>query len=256
MREVELRYKRWFGSRSVKLSIPSAYAEMSPLQFLASIRLSKGWIDEMTFFIQFFGIKKKLLLRLDSYHLYKLAELMDFLKDTRSPYQEFYLQSLPGKLLAPHAKLRGVSFQQFMTADTFFSWYASTENVDYLNRFVASLYLKSNESYFPDKGEKGIDLEERAETVARLPFDLKYSILINWALIKSWLGHSFIHLFPQAEPAENSRGDKVKAKPANWLAIFDQFVGDNIADIPSYKALPCMDAFRLLNKRIKEAKKR
>lgn len=78
MREVEFRYKRWFGSRSVKLSIPSAYAEMSPLQFLASIRLSKGWIDEMTFFIQFFGIKKKLLLRLDSYHLYKLAELMDF----------------------------------------------------------------------------------------------------------------------------------------------------------------------------------
>lgn len=256
MRNIELRYKKWYGWRSVKLLIPSTYSEMSPVQFLASIRLSKGWIDEMTFFVQFFGIKKKQLLKLEAYQLYKLAELMDFLKDVRSPYQEFYIESLSGKLLAPPAKLRGVCFQQFMTVDTFFSWYVSTENVEYLNRFVAALYLKGNESYFPEKGEKGLDLEGRVKMVAKLPFDLKYSILINWALIKSWLGHSFVHLFPPVEPSENSKGDKVKAKPTNWLSIFDQFVGDNIADIPSYKALPCMDAFRLLNKRIKDAKKR
>lgn len=256
MRNVELRYKKWYGQRSVKLLIPSSYGEMSPTQFLASIRLSKEWIDEVTFFIQFFGIKRKLLLKLDSYCLYKLTELMDFLKDARSPYQEFYLKLLPGKLHVPEAKLRGVCFQQFMTVDTFFSWYVSTEKIEYLDRFVASLYLKDNESYIPGKGERSFDLEERIKQVAKLPFDLKYSVLINWALIKSWLGHSFIHLFPSAELVENSQGDKVKAKPTNWLSIFDQFVGDNIADIPSYKALPCMDAFRLLNKRIKDAKKR
>lgn len=256
MRNVEIKYKKWYGWRSVKLLIPSTYSEMSPVQFLASIRLSKEWIDEVTFFIQFFGINKKLLHKLDSYSLYKLAELMDFLRDTRSPYQDFYLKSLPGKLHAPQAKLRGVCFQQFMTADTFFSWYASTDKVEYLDRFVASLYLKDNEAYIPEKGEKALDLEERVKAVSKLPFDLKYSILINWALVKSWLGRSFIHLFPQAEPVANSQGDKVKSNPANWLSIFDQFVGDNIADIQSYKALPCMDAFRLLNKRIKEAKKR
>lgn len=256
MRTIELKYKRLIGWNVIKTTVPSGYAEMTPSQFLASIRLSKGWIDEMTFFVQFFGIPEKLLPRIDAFSLYKITETLESLKTDNSAYFGFYQASLPGgELLAPENKLKGMCFQQFMTVDTFFSWYVTTDKEDYLDRFVGALYLKEDETYIPGEGSLLI-LDARILDIAKLPFDLKYSILINWVLIKSWLSHSYIHLFPESEISENSKGDKVKGKPVDWLALFDSFVGDNIADIDAYKALPCMDAFRLLNRRIKEAKKK
>ncbi|MBQ8223989.1 MAG: hypothetical protein IJZ86_01300 [Bacteroides sp.] len=256
MRQIEFKYRKWGWTRFIRRNIPGSYAEMSPEQFLATIRLSKGWIDEKDFFLQFFGLSEKQLLKIDPFLLYKLTELMGFLKELRAVHTAFFLPSLPGKLLAPAGKLKGMSFQQFMTVDTFFSWYVTTEKGVYLDRFVAALYLKEKESYMPGADEMGVDLDARAKTVGHLPFDLKYAIMVNWVLIRSWLSRSYIHLFPEGEPAENSKGDRVKAKPVDWLSVFDAFVGDNVADMDAYKSLPCMDAFRLLNRRIKEAKKK
>lgn len=255
MKTIELKYKRLIGWKVIKATVPSSYAEMTPTQFLATIRLSKGWIDEMSFFVQFFGIPEKLVTRIDAFSLYKMTETLDCLKTDNSAYFGFYQHSLPGMLLAPENKLRGMCFQQFMTVDTFFSWYVTTEREEYLDRFVGALYLKEDETYIPGEGTLLV-LDARIPAIAKLTFDLKYSILINWVLIKSWLSNSYVHLFPAGEVSDNSNGDKVKGKPVDWLALFDSFVGDNIADINAYKALPCMDAFRLLNRRIKEAKKK
>lgn len=255
MKTIELKYKRLMGWKVIKATVPSSYAEMTPAQFLATIRLSKGWIDEMSFFVQFFGIPEKLVTRIDAFSLYKMTETLDCLKTDNSAYFGFYQQSLPGMLLAPENKLRGMCFQQFMTVDTFFSWYVTTEREEYLDRFVGTLYLKEDETYIPGEGTLLV-LDARIPQIAELPFDLKYSILINWVLIKSWLSNSYVHLFPEGDVSDNSKGDKVKGKSVDWLALFDSFVGDNIADIDAYKALPCMDAFRLLNRRIKEAKKK
>lgn len=256
MKQVQLKYKRWIGWGKLHVGVPAVYSEMLPTQFLASIRLSKGWIDEQTFFIQFFNLSKKLLSKIDSFMLYKLAETLDFMSDNRAVYFGFYCKTLPGGLLSPDDRLRGVSFQQFMTADTFFSWYIVTDKKDYLNRFIASLYLREDESYMPKGKEKPVDLDERTSDISKLPFDLRYSIMVNWVLIKSWLSRTYIHLFPESNPEANAQGDKVKAKPVDWLSVFDAFVGDNIASMDAYKAMPCMDAFRLLNRKIKEAKKR
>lgn len=255
MRTIELKYRRLIGWKVITITVPSNYAEMSPLQFLASIRLSKGWIDEMTFFAQFFGIPEKLLTRIDAFSLYKMTETLDCMRTDQSSYFGFYQASLSGDLLAPEDKLKGMCFQQFMTVDTFFSWYVTTEKEEYLDRFVAALYLQKDETYIQGQGRLLV-LDSRVMEINDLPFDLKYSILINWVLIKSWLSHSYVHLFPAGETSENSKGDKVKGKPVDWLSVFDSFVGDNVANIDAYKALPCMDAFRILNRRIKEAKKR
>lgn len=256
MIQVEFRYKRLGRSRSIRRSIPSKYAELTPVQFLAAIRLSKGWIDERNFFLQFFSLSPKQLEKLDTFQLYRLSELMGFLKEIRSAYTGFFIQQLSGNLLAPADKLRGMTFQQFMTVDTFFSWYVVTEKEEYLNRFVAALYLKEKESYLPEAGKTELDLDRRSAAVAGLPFDLRYAIMVNWVLVRSWLSRSYVYLFPEGEPQKNSNGDKVKGKPVDWLAVFDAFVGDNVASMDAYKALPCMDAFRLLNRRIKESRKK
>ena len=96
---------------------------------------------------------------------------------------------------------------------------------------------------------------KRVHEVSAIPFDLKYAILINWVLVKSWLSQTYRHLFPTAQAEANKEGDKIKVKPVDWLTLFDQFVGDNIADTDAYKALACLDAFRIINRKIKEAKR-
>ncbi|MEG1860995.1 MAG: hypothetical protein RR206_04820 [Bacteroidaceae bacterium] len=243
-------------TRTVQLTIPENYGEMTPRQFLASVRLSKEWIDDAEFFRQFFGIPRHLLRRLDSFYIYKLIGLITFVQDTKHPFHAFYLERLPGDLRAPRPKLRGMCLQQFMTVDTFFSWYLLIENMRYLDLFIAALYLPPATLYVPRQGETPLDIEAQADLVHPLAFDLKYAILVNWALIKAWLSDSFPHLFPPAPPSENSTVTGRKGKPSSWLTLFDNFVGDNIASIDAYKALPCMDAMRIINRRIKEAKKR
>ena len=45
------------------------------------------------------------------------------------------------------------------------------------------------------------------------------------------------------------------APSVNWLDIFDAFVGDDVAVMEKYQAMPVATAFRLLNKRIRDAQK-
>ncbi|MGL4852899.1 MAG: hypothetical protein ACRC3Z_09705 [Phocaeicola sp.] len=256
MRQILLQYKRWWCTTVLQYKIPASYSEMTPVQFLVTVRLSKGWIDEENFFMQFFSLSKKVLKRLDAYQLYKLSDLLEFLQDDRAPMKEFYVDVLPGQLLAPSPNLGSMCLQQFMTVDTYFSYYIATEKVDYLDHFIATLYMKQHEAFIPQDKEVLLDIETRLPEVAKIPMDLKYSILINWVLIKTWLSISYKHLFPHSSSEEvNSKGDKIKSKPVDWLPLFDQLVGDSLDRIDAYKAMHCMDAFRIINRKIKEAKK-
>lgn len=255
MREVEFKYKKWGTMRSIKRTLPTNYAEMTPAQFLATVRLSKGWIDEREFFLQFFGLTDKLLARMDAFQLYSLTETLGFLKQIKAACHNFYCEELSGKLLAPAEKLSGMSFQQFMTVDTYFSWFLVTEKEQYLDAFIAALYLKRNESYFKEEGLTVLDMTTRIPEVHSIHMDLKYSILVNWVLIKSWLSSAYPFLFPEGEASPNSKGDKVKGKSVDWLGLFDAWVGDNVASMEAYRRLSCMDAIRMLNRKIKEANK-
>lgn len=255
MKQIEFRYKRFGFPRCKKIAVPDKMSEMSPIQYLATIRLSKKWITEEEFFRQFFGLSSSLLAQLPLYYLYRLSALLGFLKDKNGRVDSFYLSELPAKLMAPLPKLKGMTLQQFMTVDTFASWYMAFEKNEYLDSFIATLYMKKEES-FSKNGGKPLNLEKRIPTIKRLPFDLKYSILMNWVLVKEWLSSAYPALFPESKPSTNSRGDKIRHKPVDWLALFDAFVGDNIADMDAYKELPALDAFRIMNRRIADSKKR
>lgn len=254
MKQIEFKYRRFGISRCKKVAVPENMAEMTPAQYLATVRLSKKWISEEEFFRQFFGLSTSLLAKLPLYYLYRLSALLGFLKEKNERVNSFFLSELPGSLMAPQPKLRGMTLQQFMTVDTFASWYMAFEKEDYLNSCIATLYLKRDES-FSKNGGKPLDIEQRIPTIKRLPFDLKYSILMNWMLLKEWLSSAYPSLFPEGKPSTNSRGDKIKNKPIDWLAVFDVFVGDNIANMDAYKELPALDAFRIMNRRIADAKK-
>ena len=44
--------------------------------------------------------------------------------------------------------------------------------------------------------------------------------------------------------------------PTDWLAIFDAFIGDDVADMRKYQIMLATDAFRIMERRIKNAQKR
>ena len=87
---------------------------------------------------------------------------------------------------------------------------------------------------------------------------MRQAVFLNFILIRRWLSRSYPHLFPpaQADDEEEEESDKQpkKPRPTDWLAIFDAFMGDDVAFIDRYKRLPALDAFRLMNRRIRQSK--
>ena len=74
--------------------------------------------------------------------------------------------------------------------------------------------------------------------------------------VKRWLSKAFPFLFPlDDEPEPEEKRKKPTAPSVNWLDIFDAFVGDDVAVMEKYQAMPVATAFRILNKRIRDAQK-
>ena len=262
MKELKLKYRRFGMWMTRKVTIPESWHEMTPGQFLAACKLYMQKIDERTFLKLFFRLPERAL---TSYEQYYLVTLIEFVRDCRQPHNEFFLEKLPKTdFYAPASRLKGMSLQQFMTADTYFSRYAMTENERYLNLFIASLYLPKGTVFIrqadmrvPSLFKKMpvlLNMDKSMPVVKKLPEDTKFAIFMNFILIKSWLGRMFPYLFPSSGSSnDNIRG---KAKAVDWLEIFDGFVGDHVADMATYQRMEVMDAFRVMNKRIKDSMKR
>ena len=155
------------------------------------------------------------------------------------------------QLLLPSARLGACSLEQFMMADTHFQRFAiDASAVDSLDVFIAALCHSASET---------LDMEHKVEIVSRLDPVLKTSVFINFIMIRKWLSRSYPFLFPPpAEEEEETKADakKHKPRPTDWLAIFDAFMGDDVAFIDRYKQMAALDAFRLMNRRIKASKER
>lgn len=257
MRNLNIEYKVGGLKKRKAIQIPSNWKELTPDQFIAAAKMYIGGITETDFLKQFFGLSGSLIRRLGYYDKYKILELVEFVRDARVPFSEFFLPTIPGTdLLAPGTRLSGMCFQQFMTVDTFFSKYVATEKEVYLDQMVAALYIRANERYvIQDKDTDVVllDIAGRLPKIQQVDSAVKISIFLNFILVKKWLGSAYVHLFPEMEST-----DVTSCKSANsvkWLEIFDSFVGDNIPDMDKYQAMPTLDAFRIMNRKIREAKK-
>lgn len=258
MKELRVEYRIAGLNKSKVIQIPSAWKELTPDQFIAAAKMYVEEIAEDDFLKLFFDLSRKLVQRLNYYQKYKLVELVEFVRDARVPYSNFFLSSIPDTgLMAPGARLNGMCLQQFMTVDTFFSKYVFTGNKEYLDKMVASLYLREEERYFiqdKDSEVKLLDLNARLPEIQKIDITIKYAVFLNFLLIKRWLGRAYVHLFPESEETALLNVQK-SYKHVDWLEIFDSFVGDNIPDMDKYQAMAATDAFRIINRKIREAKK-
>jgi hypothetical protein len=248
MNRVEIRFL--WGLMRFKRNVPACYAELTGKQFYEYIAFQTGKTKLNRFLSRFFKIPYYLFFFLEDYLVYRLSEMADFLAEMRVPQEWFFIDRIPGTcLLSPERRLGDVSLFRFMYIDRQFTDYVNTENREALVRLAAGVYTPVGVGFGELNMERNIGVVSRRASEAFL-----MATFINWTMVRTWLSVVYPFLFPAGdEGGEDDLPGKKRGKAAssNWLDIFDAFVGDSIPDTEYYKRMPCMDAFRLINKRIK-----
>lgn len=260
MRELRITYRSFGIRHEVIRWVPMKWEELTPSQFLLVSRLYLQEMDESSFLKEFYSLPSGV--GSDSYYNYKLSELIEFVSDCRVRMDRFILPDVAG-LKSPGERLKGMCFEHFMHVDTALNRYARDGKGASLDAFVSMLYLKSNEYIvLPSSGKNGLFsrqkpliLQKRIAEVAKIDRHVKYAIFLNYVFVKRWLSRSFPFLFPMNDDPEKENPKKPVAPSVNWLDIFDAFVGDDVAVMEKYQTMPVTTAFRLLNKRIRDAQK-
>lgn len=261
MKELRIEYCSLGIRREVTYPVPEKWEELTPEQFLLVSQLYLQEMDESLFLKKFYSLPSGA--GSDNYYRYKLGELVEFISDCRVRMDHFILSDVAG-LKAPGERLKGMCFEHFMHVDTAFNRYVRDGKDSSLDIFVSMLYLKGNEYIVLPSGRKNglfsrqkpLILQKRVMKVAKIDRHIKYAIFLNYVFVKRWLSKAFPFLFPLDDEREPKGGQKKPAAPSvNWLDIFDAFVGDDVAVMEKYQAMPVATAFRLLNKRIRDAQK-
>lgn len=260
MKTLRICYRRFPGfSRVLVRPVPEGWAELTPAQFVLAARLYLRQVDEAEFVRRFLALPRRV--SADAYYRYRLSCLLEFLGDCRVRLDRFILPSL-GRLRAPGVRLKGITFEHFMLADTAFNRYVRDGLDASLDHFVSLLYLRPAEHVvLPPDAPKGLfsrpkvlDPVRRRKQLAREDRAAKYAVFLNYVFVRRWLSHSFPRLFPPDNgPDDRSDRRKPTAPQVNWLDIFDAFVGDDVAQMDKFRRMPATTAFRLLDKRIRNA---
>ena len=237
--------------------VPESYREMNERQYHAAMLHLMHLVDRAPFWYRYVGMKPSFCEQLPEWVLMQMDDMLAFIPMLSEQLDHFIIEQLPqrgvwGKRLsAPEPMLANVSLQQFMTADSFFSYYCVTQRETFIDRLVASVYLAKHETFvLENKKDVLVPMEQREAYIHKhMPAEVRFGVFMNWILIKNWLTATFPNMFPRG----SSDG---KPKASDWLGLFDSFVGDNIPFMKDYQRMSCMDAFRVIDGKIKHQNER
>jgi hypothetical protein len=198
------------------------------------------------------GIKKYVIKKLADFQRLKLMQLFSVFYDAKS-FNSFIIKeiNLHGTvLLAPRPKLGGVTFGQFIFADTWYTDYQISENINDLHRFVASLYLPKGQPFSEEIVEKSIKTISH-ESQAKLE-----AISLNYMFVREWLSDVYPLIFIKSDNDEIGKKLKKRQPVNSWIKIFENLVGDDIVNHDNYANMPIHNIFRFMTAKIKENMKR
>lgn len=250
MRELRINTE----GKSYVYQLPENYAEMDERQYRAAMLKMMHMSEVSTFWESFVGIPHRFFGSLPEWVLHEMDKMLEFIPKLDERIDRFFFERLPirgtlrkSRFIAPEPMLGNMSLQQFMTTDNFFSYYTVTQREAFIDRMIASLYLKPHETFvIEDKKDRLVPLEERSHYIHNhVTVEVRFGVFVNWIFIKNWLSKAFPHLFKRGK----SDG---KPQASDWLPLFDSFVGDNIPFIKDYQRMLCMDAFRIIDGKIKQ----
>lgn len=232
--------------KEYKGSVPADWNEMDEKRFNLLVWLADGGISAEDFFSSYFGLPKKVLAKLDMFTVYTLGSLLLSINE-KVMMNKFIIPTVKlGKnvFVSPTEGLTGMTFQQFISIDTYYTWYIQLKQKEYLVGMAVCMYLKEGE------GIQDFDAEERNAIWQQAQDIVLNCLLTNWTFVKCWLAKCYPYLFAGGG-SDTTPGKKVKPSNA-WSEIMDSLVEDDLTRIESYKKLECMDVIRILNRRIKE----
>lgn len=252
MNQLVIEYPFLFFTRRAKGISPSSWNELSETQFLEISRLVHGKEIDFQFLSVLTSFSKRLIKALSPYQLGKLSDQFDFIGNSAKTHNYFFSSKLKGtNLYSPQPKLAGMTFGQFIFADTYYNNWLNDKKDEDLNKFIASLYLFRNEKYNEDANSS------RKIRIGKVPKDLRLSIAYNYSLIISWLQNSYPLIFhrsiedPSAEQSDGIRPN-IRHKDSGWLKIFDSLVGDDLINRNKYARLPIHAVLSFLTAKYKE----
>lgn len=262
MRKVEIPYSTRFlrRDRLKTIDVPERWEDLHPHQYEACAMIHINPTTDENFVASFYQLPKWLVAKLTKFELYKLTELTGFAVKPNGSTNFFYLEEIPGtSLLSPTNRLGNVTMEHFALFDTFYFQYINDATEDKLIKFVSALYLKKKEKITE------IDIEKRMKYISKnVDKYTLYAIFMNYMFLRKWLSKSFTDLFDDAEADETRPSRRKYVKPApvkkgnnlpDWVSIIDGMVGEDVLKYDEYTQMPCIRAFKLIDKRIKNYRK-
>lgn len=251
MKHIKITYKGKVYERDIATEWDELDAEGLKLAAL----LWSGGLPRDKLLASFYAIPASVMKALDSYLVYCLTEMTTWLRRLDDSVDNFKIEELPDTgYFAPAPRLGGCTLEQFMMADTHFQRYAISQDADHLTLFIAALYHA--------KRQRDDNMGAKVKVVEGLDETVRQAVFLNFILVRRWLSRSYPYLFPPQQEADDDDDEvkhtkrKKRSKPqaTDWLAIFDAFMGDDVAFIERYKRMSALDAFRLMNRRIKQSR--
>lgn len=282
MLKIEVKYHQicWIPyTRIVRCNVPQNWGDITQKQLIAIACLYKSGISDIHFLKTMSGLKKRILNKLSDFEHYKLTEIFEFIGDQK-PHHEFIIRRLelrwlrslslskwskwlkPGlTLYAPEGKLKGISFGQFIFADTYFANYQQSNDQTDLNKFIACLYLKKDETF----NEKRI--QSRHSQIGKIDATTREAIVLNYQLMHEWLALAYPLIFQKREEltstssvsdaTESPMPERVEGRDPNiWIKVFQNFVGDDIIHDEAWAAKPINTIFAYMTRKYKENARR
>jgi hypothetical protein len=241
MKDILIKYHLFIFPIKIRRSAPEHWRELTRRQFLAVVRLfSSEKNSEIDVLQNIYYINRFIINRLSGFEIFVMFNILDFLNQL-SPCSRFLIPNI-NEYCSPKPRLEGMSFGQFMYADTYFMDYLDNQEPESLNKFMASLYLKANEEF----SEKSI--EATAKVMEKQGAIIKEAVLLNYRLIKEFLIEAHPVLFTRSKNAE----EVVVKRKFSWLNVYDGLVGDDIINRDKYAAMPVQEVFRYLSKKLKK----
>lgn len=250
MKHVKITYKK----KEYERDIATEWSELDGEGMKLAAQLWCGGLRSDCLISEYYKIPLNVVHVLGDYLTYCLLELTGWMQRLDDAVDDFKIELLPDTIyFAPGARLSGCTLEQFMVADTHFQRYAISQDADHLTLFIAALYHA--------KMQRDDDMDAKVKVVEGLDETVRQAVFLNFILVRRWLSRSYPYLFPPSdddEDEDDGEADKhkkqPKSRPTDWLAIFDAFMGDDVAFIERYKRMGALDAFRLMNRRIKQSR--
>ncbi len=263
MKELTLRYRPFLlirFYRTISVNYPESWAEINASQLVAIACLYNQALTDVQFISKMFALPKKIVRRFAPFELFKIMQCIEFIAD-RKPFHEFIIKELPissvfglhasGSLLfAPLPKLKGVTFGQFIFADTYFADYQRTQKQEDLHKFIAALYLKKGEIFRES-------VIERHSLINRIDRHTLEAIYINYNLLREWLALAYPLIFQHHDSRDKAHSEShpelVSGSVQNtWIKVFQNIVGDDILHDDQWADKPINTIFQFMTRKYKE----